>query len=67
MEKYTDKLYELIGNKTPVVNRLPARHSRKTPLLYFDAEKGYQEIVIKIFALILACKFSSVISKSVFP
>ena len=42
MEKYTDKLYELIGNKTPVVNRLPARHSRKTPLLYFDAEKGYQ-------------------------
>jgi hypothetical protein len=42
MEKYTNKLYELIGNKQPLINRIPARHSRKTPLLYFDAEKGYQ-------------------------
>ena len=42
MEKYTNKLYELVGKKTPIINRIPARHSRKTPLLYFDKEKGYQ-------------------------
>ena len=42
MEKYTSKLYELIGKKQPLINRIPARHSRKTPLLYFDQEKGYQ-------------------------
>ena len=41
MEKYKDKLYELVGNNTPVVNRIPSRHTRKQPLLWFDEEKGH--------------------------
>jgi hypothetical protein len=41
MEKYTNKLYELVGDNTPVVNKIPSRHSRKNPLLYFDEEKGH--------------------------
>ena len=41
MEKYKDKLYELVGNNTPVINRIPSRHTRKNPLLWFDEEKGH--------------------------
>ena len=41
MEKYKDKLYELVGNNTPVVNKIPSRHTRKNPLLWFDEEKGH--------------------------
>ena len=41
MEKYKDKLYELVGNNTPVVNKIPSRHTRKNPLMWFDEEKGY--------------------------
>ena len=41
MEKYKDKLYELKGNNTPVVNKIPSRHTRKNPLLWFDEEKGH--------------------------
>jgi len=41
MEKYKDKLYELVGSNTPVINRIPSRHTRKNPLLWFDEEKGH--------------------------
>ena len=41
MEKYKDKLYELVGTNTPVINRIPSRHTRKNPLLWFDEEKGH--------------------------
>ena len=41
MKKYKDKLYELVGNNTPVVNKIPSRHTRKNPLMWFDEEKGY--------------------------
>ena len=41
MKKYKDKLYELVGNNTPVVNKIPSRHTRKQPLMWFDEEKGY--------------------------
>ena len=41
MNKYKDKLYELQGNNTPIINKIPSRHTRKNPLLYFDEEKGH--------------------------
>ena len=41
MEKYKDKLYELIGSKQPILNKIPSRHTRKQPLMWFDEEKGY--------------------------
>ena len=41
MNKYKDKLYELQGNNTPIMNRIPSRHTRKNPLMWFDEEKGY--------------------------
>ena len=42
MEKYKDKLYELVGRYRPVINRIPSKHTQKNPLLYFDEEKGHQ-------------------------
>ena len=42
MNKYKDKLYELQGNNTPIINRIPSRHTRKNPLMWFDEEKGHQ-------------------------
>jgi len=42
MNKYKDKLYELQGNNTPIINRIPSRHTRKNPLMWFDEEKGYE-------------------------
>tara|TARA_R100000900_G_C3329757_1_gene163149 strand:+ start:287 stop:1018 length:732 start_codon:yes stop_codon:yes gene_type:complete len=42
MNKYKDKLYELQGNNTPIMNRIPSRHTRKNPLMWFDEEKGYE-------------------------
>jgi len=42
MNKYKDKLYELQGNDTPIINRIPSRHTRKNPLMWFDEEKGHQ-------------------------
>lgn len=41
MEKYKDKLYELIGKNTPVLNVIQSRHTTRKPLLYFDKELGY--------------------------
>lgn len=41
MNKYKDKLYELQGNNTPIINKIPSRHTSKNPLLYFDEEKGH--------------------------
>jgi len=39
--EYKNKLYELIGTKQPIVNKIPSRHTRKNPLMWFDEEKGY--------------------------
>ena len=41
MEKYKDKLYELTGRHQPIINKIPSRHTRKNPLLWFDEEKGH--------------------------
>ena len=41
MEKYKDKLYELVSAKQPIINKIPSRHTRKQPLMWFDEEKGY--------------------------
>jgi len=41
MEKYKDKLYELTGRHQPILNKIPSRHTRKNPLMWFDEEKGY--------------------------
>jgi hypothetical protein len=40
--EYRDRLYELNGNKKPLVFTVPTMHSAKKPLLWFDEEKGYQ-------------------------
>jgi len=37
-----DRVYLLKSNKQPVIVTVPSRHSQNRPLLYFDAEKGYQ-------------------------
>lgn len=37
-----DRLYELQGNKRPLVFTVPTLHSQKRSLLFFDEEKGYQ-------------------------
>ena len=37
-----DRVYTLITNKTPLLFTLPARHSAKRPLMYFDKELEYQ-------------------------
>jgi len=39
--EYKDKLYELIGRYQPILNKIPSRHTRKNPLMWFDPEKGY--------------------------
>tara|TARA_R100001460_G_scaffold103668_1_gene148977 strand:+ start:152 stop:931 length:780 start_codon:yes stop_codon:yes gene_type:complete len=36
-----DRLYELKGNKKPLVLSIPSKHSAKRPLLYFDEKLGY--------------------------
>ena len=40
--EYKDRLYELTGRRKPLVFTLPAVHSAKKPLLWFDEEKGYE-------------------------
>jgi hypothetical protein len=40
--EYKDRLYELKTGKRPLIFTIPSQHSAKTPLLYFDEEKGYQ-------------------------
>ena len=37
-----DRLYEMTGNKAPIVWSIPTMHTAKKPLLWFDKEKGYQ-------------------------
>ena len=34
------QLWQLIGNRQPLINVIPSRHSAKKPLLWFDKEKG---------------------------
>ena len=41
MNEYKDKLYELQGNNTPIINKIPSRHTSKNPLLWFDEQKGH--------------------------
>ena len=40
--EHKDRLYEMTGNKKPLVWSVPTMHSAKKPLLWFDEEKGYQ-------------------------
>ena len=40
--EYKDRLYEMTGNKKPLVWSVPTMHSARKPLLWFDKEKGYQ-------------------------
>tara|TARA_R110000787_G_scaffold63677_2_gene143201 strand:+ start:507 stop:1268 length:762 start_codon:yes stop_codon:yes gene_type:complete len=37
---FVNKVYKLTGNKTPLSYMLSSRHSIRSPLLYFDEEKG---------------------------
>ncbi len=39
---FKDRLYELASGKEPLAYTVPTMHSAKSPLLYFDKEKGYQ-------------------------
>jgi len=39
-KKYTDKAYRLIGDKAPLSYMLASRHSKRSPLLWFDEESG---------------------------
>ncbi len=36
-----DRSYALLGNKSPITFTLASKHHSRTPLLYFDEEKGY--------------------------
>ena len=40
--EHKDRLYEMTGNKKPLVWSVPTMHSARKPLLWFDKEKGYQ-------------------------
>jgi hypothetical protein len=40
--EFKDRTYLLTGKKTPLIMTLPAKHSEKRSLLWFDPEKGYQ-------------------------
>lgn len=37
-----DRVYFLISRKKPIIMTLPARHTEKRPLLWFDNELGYE-------------------------
>ena len=37
---YVSKVYKLTGRKSPLSYMLSSRHSSRSPLLYFDEEKG---------------------------
>jgi|TARA_B100001094_G_C18189984_1_gene806478 hypothetical protein len=39
-QKFIDKAYRLIGEKAPLSYMLASRHSKRSPLLYFDEDKG---------------------------
>jgi len=40
--EYKDRLYEITSGRKPLAFTVPTVHSSRTPLLYFDKEKGYQ-------------------------
>ena len=37
-----NRTYVLKGNDTPVISKIPSRHTARKPLLWLDPEKGYQ-------------------------
>ena len=37
-----DRTYILKGRDTPIVSKLPSKHTQRKPLLWLDPEKGYQ-------------------------
>ena len=37
-----DRTYYIVGDKQPLITTIPAKHSEKRSLLWFDTEKGYQ-------------------------
>ena len=40
--EYKDRNYYLVGDKEPLTYTLPAKHSRKYPLVWFDKNLGYE-------------------------
>ena len=38
-----DRTYTLLGHHSPITYTIPARHSAKYPLLWFDEESGEQK------------------------
>jgi hypothetical protein len=40
--EYKDRVYYLINGKSPLTFTIPARHTRRYPLVWFDPEKGYE-------------------------
>ena len=40
--EYKDRYYFLMNNKQPHTWTIPSKHSRRTPLLWFDPEQGYE-------------------------
>lgn len=40
--EYKDRLYEITSGRKPLAFTVPTVHSSRTPLLFFDKEKGYQ-------------------------
>ena len=39
-EKYTHKAYRLLGDTAPLTYMLASRHTSRSPLLWFDEDKG---------------------------
>ena len=39
-QKYVDKTYRLMREAAPLSFMLPVRNSKRSPLLYFDEDKG---------------------------
>ncbi len=37
-----DRVYHLVGDKTPILFTIPGRHTAKRPLLWFDEERKYE-------------------------
>jgi len=37
-----DRTYVLKGKDTPIISKLPSRHTQRKPLLWLDPDKGYQ-------------------------
>ena len=39
-KQFVDKVYRLVGDKTPLSYMLASQHSKRFPLMYFDEEQG---------------------------